>query len=81
MLAEIARHVKWAQRARVRMALVQNPYSPPELVVPFVRLLIRPELEQLLQAVDVQPVVRAAASELLERRPPVPEKRGPNDPQ
>jgi len=76
VISAVARHVLWSQRARVRMAIIQNPGSPPELAVPLVRLLIRPELQQVVAAVDVPAVVRAAATELLERRPPVPERRG-----
>ncbi len=76
VIAEIVRHPSWPQRARVRLALVQNPATPPELAVPLVRLLIRPELRAVLRAEDVPNVVRAAASELLARRPPVPERRG-----
>jgi hypothetical protein len=76
VLIEIARHVEWSRRARVRMALIQNPRAPVEITVPLLRLLIRPELVQILQAADVAAVVRAAASELLERRPPVPEREG-----
>lgn len=74
VILEIARHPRWSQRARVRMSILQNPGSHPEIAVPMVRLLIRPELLQLITAVDVPAVVRAAATELLERRPPVPEK-------
>jgi hypothetical protein len=73
----IACHPEWASRARVRMAIVQNPYTPPDISVPMVRLLIRPELRQLVDATDIPPVVRAAAVELLERRPPVPEPPEP----
>jgi hypothetical protein len=81
VIGEVARHPTWSQRARVRMAIVQNPGTPPELSVPLVRLLIRPELMQVVSAPDVPAVVRAAASELLERRPPVPEKREGNETQ
>ncbi|WP_437622843.1 hypothetical protein [Sorangium sp. So ce1151] len=76
VMTEIARHPEWPQRARVRMAIVQNPGAPPEIAVPMVRLLLRPELLQLVAAPDVPAVVRAAARELLERRPPVPHKPG-----
>ncbi|WP_434044914.1 hypothetical protein [Sorangium cellulosum] len=76
VMTEIARHPEWPQRSRVRMAIVQNPGAPPEIAVPMVRLLLRPELMQLVAAPDVPAVVRAAARELLERRPPVPHKPG-----
>jgi hypothetical protein len=74
VLVEIARHPRWSLRGRVRMAVIQNPGSPPEIAVPMVRLLIRPELLQVVAAADVAAVVRAAATELLDRRPPVPDK-------
>lgn len=81
VILEIVRHPRWSQRMRVRMAVVQNPGTPPELAVPLVRLLIRPELIQVASAADVPAVVRAAAAELLERRPPVPHKAGEAPPQ
>jgi hypothetical protein len=81
VVVEILRHPEWSQRARVRMAIIQNPGSPPEIAVPLVRLLIRPELHQVIAAADVSPLVRAAAQELLERRPPVPERGERGEPQ
>ncbi|MCC6997815.1 MAG: hypothetical protein IT370_24575 [Deltaproteobacteria bacterium] len=75
VISEIARHPVWSQKSRVRLAIVQNPGSPPELAVAMVGLLIRPELELLARAGDVPTLVRAAALELLDRRPPV---RGPS---
>lgn len=73
-IAEVARHPSWSQRARLRMAILQNPGTPPDISVPLVRLLVRPELLRLLRSPDVPRVVRAAAKEMLERRPPVPER-------
>jgi hypothetical protein len=81
VICEVARHPVWSQRARVRMGIVQNPGAPPEITVPMVRLLIRPELEQVVSATDVPAVVRAAAGELLERRPPVPDRGDGGEPQ
>jgi len=81
VITEVARHPVWSQRARVRLAIVQNPGAPPEIAVPMVRLLIRPELQQLASAPDVPAVVRAAAAELLERRPPVPDRGDGGEPQ
>jgi hypothetical protein len=79
VLVEIARHADWSQRARVRRALVQNPFTPADVAVPLVRLLIRPELVEVMSAPAVPAIVRAAAKELLERRPPVPERRSERD--
>ncbi len=74
VLAEIAKSTRWAHKPRVRMALVQNPGTPLSIAVPLVGLLIRPELAEVVAAADVAPLVRATATELLERRPPVPFK-------
>jgi hypothetical protein len=46
-----------------------------------VRLLNRRELQQVIAAADVPAVVRAAATELLGRRPPVPDRGEAGDPQ
>jgi len=80
VIAEIAKNAEWAQRSRVRMAIVQNPGSPVEIAVPLVRLLIRPELLQVIAAADVAAIVRAAATEVLQRRPPVPQRQRPKGP-
>ncbi len=74
VIGEVARHPIWSQRARVRMAIVQNPGSPAEIAVLMVGLLLRPELHQVVAAADLPAIVRAAAADLLERRPPVPER-------
>lgn len=68
---EIARSSRFGHRPRVRMALVQNPYTPTTISVPLVSLLLRPDLASVLEATELPPVVRAAAAELLRRRPPV----------
>lgn len=70
--SEIARSARWGVSPRVRLALVQNPYTPPSISVPLLPLLIRPELDQVRAAADLPPIVRSAAVELLGRRPPIP---------
>ncbi|UQA61938.1 hypothetical protein [Polyangium aurulentum] len=70
VIVEIAKSPSWVKRARVRMAIVLNPLSPPEISVPLLSLLIRPELEQVAGASFVPKVVRSAAMDLLARRPP-----------
>jgi hypothetical protein len=70
VLAEIAQSA-WCHRVRVRMALVLNPDSPIDLSIPMLALLVRPELRRILEAAFLVPVLRAAAHELLARRPPV----------
>jgi len=75
VLAEIARSTKWVHRPRVRMALVLNPATPPEIAARIAGLLLRPELELVAGAPHVPAAVRALCMEHLERRPPV-ERRG-----
>jgi hypothetical protein len=79
VIAEIARHPVWSIRPRVRRAIALNPGSPPEVTVPLLRLLIRPELAEVADAAHLPASMRAAAQELLDRRPPVPERgeKGP----
>jgi hypothetical protein len=71
VLAEIARSTKWAHAPRVRMALVMNPATPPEIAARISGLLLRPELHQVARSPGVPASVRAVCIEHLERRPPV----------
>jgi hypothetical protein len=70
VLAEVARSPRWAHRVRVRMSIVMNPDTPLELSIPMLALLVRPELELVSSATSLAPTIRAAARDLLERRPP-----------
>jgi hypothetical protein len=74
VLAEIARCTKWVHRPRVRMALVMNPATPPEMAARIVGLLLRPELQLVAGSPGVPAAVRAVCLEHLERRPPVEEQ-------
>ncbi|HEY4015142.1 MAG TPA: hypothetical protein VGM06_17480 [Polyangiaceae bacterium] len=71
VLAELARSTKWSHRPRVRMALVMNPSTPPEIAARIAGLLLRPELELVARSPAVPPSVRAVCFEHLARRPPV----------
>jgi hypothetical protein len=71
VLAEIARSTKWSHRPRVRIALVMNPWTPPEIAARIAGLLLRPELDLVARSPGVPAVVRAVCLEHLERRPPV----------
>jgi hypothetical protein len=79
ILAEIARSVRWLARSHVRMAIVLNPGTPPELAVPIVTLLVRHELRLVIEVTDANPSVRAAARELYLRRPPSLGRARPKD--
>ncbi|TKD04496.1 hypothetical protein [Polyangium fumosum] len=70
--SEVARSARWMARARVRMALVLNPGTPPELSVPVLSQLLRHELADVAASTQVPAVLRSAALDLLARRPPLP---------
>ncbi len=71
VLAEIARSTKWIHRPRVRLAVVMNPATPPEIAARIVGLLLRPELALVARSPGVPAPVRAVCLEHLQRRPPV----------
>lgn len=70
-LGEVARHPRWCQRPRVRLALVLNPATPTELSIANVALLRRHELVTVIETRALHPAVRAAAHERHERLPPI----------
>jgi hypothetical protein len=70
VIAEIARSEKWMHRARVRLSLVLNPSTPPEISAPIASLLMRQELKLVAESTAVPRLVRALCREHLERRPP-----------
>jgi len=72
VIIEIARSPKWMARARVRLAVVLNPGTPPEFAVPALPQLSRAELLDVVALTLLPIVVRSAARDLLERRPPMP---------
>lgn len=71
VLEEVARHAKWSASLRVRRALVLNPHTPAAVAVPILSLLLRHELVEVTEATSLPALIRAAAIELLERRPPI----------
>jgi hypothetical protein len=75
ILVELARHAAWSSRPRVRLALVLNPRTPPELAILFASLLGRPELESVSLATNLPRAVLDAARAHLGR--PAPEPLGP----
>lgn len=71
VILEIARSPKWMVRPRVRLAIVLNPGTPPDVAVPALPQLSRTELLDVVALTLLPIVVRSAALELLERRPPL----------
>ena len=71
VLTEVAASPRWAHRVKVRLAIVLNPDTPAALAIPLLALLVRPELKLVAEATGLAPTLRAAAHDLLQRRPPV----------
>jgi hypothetical protein len=71
LLAQVAASPRWAHRVKVRMAIVLNPDTAPAVAIPLLALLVRPELKLVAETPGLAPALRAAALDLLQRRPPV----------
>jgi len=72
-IRELVRGRRWIGRPRVRLSIVLNPGSPPEVAMPLLCLCNREELSDVLRSTETSLILRATAQELLARRPPVPE--------
>lgn len=72
-IQELARAPRWMARARVRLSILLNPGSPPEVAMPLLALCNREELRDVLRSTETSVVLRGTAQELLARRPPMPE--------
>ena len=79
VLLALALHPRWSTRTRVRLSLVLNPHTPPEIAVAMTCLLMNQELRLVVDVTTVSDVVRAVALELLHRRPPVLDPSGIED--
>jgi hypothetical protein len=71
VLLSLALHPRWSTRTRVRLSLVLNPYTPPDIAVAMTCLLMNQELRLVVDITTVCDLVRSVAFELLHRRPPV----------
>lgn len=67
----IARSERWLKRPRVRLAILLNPGSPPDVAMPLLATCTRRELLEILHGTDTSKVLRATARELFARRPPL----------
>jgi hypothetical protein len=70
-ITAIARSERWLKRPRVRLAILLNPGSPPDVAMPLLATCTRRELLEILHGPDTSKVLRATARELFARRPPL----------
>jgi hypothetical protein len=71
VMRELAQSPRWLSRPRVRMSVLLNPGSPPEMAGPLLVLCTRGELSLVMESTDAPGVLRATARELRQRRPPL----------
>ena len=77
VLRTVSESRRWIGQPRVRIALVKNPDTPADVSQRLVPLLLRQELREVAQAVELPAGVRVACAELLRTRPPSPEDPDP----
>jgi hypothetical protein len=70
-LAELCKSFQWVARPRVRLALALNPYTPANIAMPFLPILNRCELGEVVATTTLSPVRRSTALDLLGKRPPL----------
>lgn len=58
-------------RTRIRNALILNPYAPLGLVFPLIVTLTREDLNLIASSMSINPLLRRAATELVQRLPPL----------
>ncbi len=75
VLREVAKHTRWLARRRVRLSIVLNPGSPPEIAIPLLSVCTRTDLIDAIKSTETSMVLRGTAVELLEHRPPI---KGPD---
>ncbi len=66
IIEEIYRSPKWKSRTQVRLAIIRNPYTPPQLAVSLVATLLKQELREVANDGALHPEVREAARRALE---------------
>lgn len=71
VIRQVAQSHRWLSRSRVRLSIILNPGSPPEITMPLLPVCKRTELQEVVQATETSMVLRGTAVELLERRPPI----------
>jgi hypothetical protein len=68
VLTEIYHSMKWRSRAEVRVALVRNPYTPPQIAMALLPTLKKQELAAVLGDGKVHREVRLAAETALQKK-------------
>jgi hypothetical protein len=68
VLELIATHQRWASHYPVKVALAHNPATPVRITLGILRLLMMPDLKELLEVGRVSGVVARRARELLRER-------------
>jgi hypothetical protein len=71
----LAESPRWLRRPRVRLTLLLNPGTPPQISMPLLAVCTRCELLEVVHGADTPLALRGSARELLDRSPPLPQGR------
>ena len=65
VIDRIAKNREWTRNGQIRLAIVTNPKSPPQIAMRFMSMLKDKELRNLARSKDVTALVSAKARKLL----------------
>lgn len=66
VLKEISLSKKWIVRYSIKIALVRNPYTPPDIAIKLLHLLMEQDLKEISHDSFLHPQVRETAKSLLD---------------
>ncbi len=66
VLCEVYRNTKWIARYPIKVALVRNPYTPPTIGLKLIPLLLRQDLKQISNDLELHQSIIVAAKGRLE---------------
>jgi len=68
ILAEIFQSPKWKSRPQVRIALIRNPYTPPQIAMLLIPTLMLQDLREVVADASIHQEVRSAAQRALTQK-------------
>jgi hypothetical protein len=76
VLWKVYRNTHWINYYSVKKALVNNPYSPPQISLSLLHFMLEQDLAEVAESQELHPKLQEAAQELLQKRQ---EERSGND--
>lgn len=79
VLRVIAQNKKWSSRYRVQRALISNPYTPTEISVRLLTMMMKQDLVEIRDDTSLHIELRKAAAELIRKKFSTPVEDGENE--